>query len=294
MGERLPKLLIVEDDPHIAEMLDAYFGVLGYEILIAGKGEDGIKLGREKLPDLILLDIRLPDIDGYEVAGRLKAEAATQNIPIFFLTERRERMDRLAGFEVGATDYITKPFDMQELRLRVRNALRRVEKRPAPAHPLTGLPEGATVDRRLEKLLKDKSEWALMALSLTGLKAYRKRYGVVASDDALRGVGVMVSTRVAANEKDHKADFTGHLGPEDFVVVTTEARLESLRKRLVDDVFAALPYFYPAKDREVEGKKGKTRRTRLELTVGQVRLSDGPFESVAALKEAVLKAREAV
>ncbi|RPJ18482.1 MAG: DNA-binding response regulator, partial [Chloroflexi bacterium] len=122
------KILIVEDDLDVAEMLNAYFRVQGYEVFTVNWGEDGVRAAQTVLPDLIILDIRLPDIDGYEVARRVRTDRRTNEIPIIFLTEKRERIDRLQGFEVGADDYITKPFDVQELRLRVRNSLKRVSQ----------------------------------------------------------------------------------------------------------------------------------------------------------------------
>ena len=122
MAEAKSKILIVEDDLDIAEMLNAYFRVQGYEVFTVNWGEDGVRAAQTVLPDLMILDIRLPDIDGYEVARRVRSDRRTSDIPIIFLTEKRERIDRLQGFEVGADDYITKPFDVQELRLRVRNA----------------------------------------------------------------------------------------------------------------------------------------------------------------------------
>ncbi len=98
----------------------------------------------------MILDIRLPDIDGFEVARRLRANRKTREIPIIFLTEKRERNDRLKGLELQADDYITKPFDIQELRLRVRNALQRSRQGPL-TNPVTGLPEGSLVDEALEQ-----------------------------------------------------------------------------------------------------------------------------------------------
>ena len=120
MADAKSKILIVEDDLDVAEMLNAYFRVQGYEVFTVNWGEDGVRAAQTVLPDLLILDIRLPDIDGYEVARRVRTDRHTSQIPIIFLTEKRERIDRLQGFEVGADDYITKPFDVQELRLRVQ------------------------------------------------------------------------------------------------------------------------------------------------------------------------------
>lgn len=271
-------------------MLDTYFSVQGYDVVTAASGKQAVKACQDSTPDLALLDIQLPDFNGYEIAARLKAEPSTQKIPLIFLTEKRDRVDRLTGLELGVIDYITKPFDMQELRLRVRNVLRQVERRPAPSHPITGLPEGMPVDKQLEKLLKPEGPWALLVLSFTGLKGYRRRYGIVAGDDALRGVSLSLRTSVADKDDDHKDDFVGHLGPEDLVVVTTGKRVKSLKKRLVDEICAAIPYYYPQKERE---KRTKGRRARLELKIGQLsQAKDVTYDTTEALRTALLKTRQ--
>ncbi|HMD81680.1 MAG TPA: response regulator transcription factor, partial [Anaerolineales bacterium] len=152
MADAKSKILIVEDDLDVAEMLNAYFRVQGYEVFTVNWGEDGVRAAQTVLPDLLILDIRLPDIDGYEVARRVRSDRRTHEIPIIFLTEKRERIDRLQGFEVGADDYITKPFDVQELRLRVRNALKRMSQ-GSLTNPVSGLPEGPLVEERLSEVI---------------------------------------------------------------------------------------------------------------------------------------------
>src|SRR5258705_9276881 len=169
-------------------MLNAYFRVQGYEVFTVNWGEDGVRAGQTIFPDLIILDIRLPDIDGYEVARRLRGDRRTNEIPIIFLTEKRERIDRLQGFEVGADDYITKPFDVQELRLRVRNALKRVSQ-GSLTNPITGLPEGALVDEKLSELI-GKDGVAALYVSIENMDQFREANGFVASDDVLRAISL--------------------------------------------------------------------------------------------------------
>src|SRR3970282_2844981 len=113
--------------------------------------EDAVRTAQDGTPDLVILDIRLPDIDGYEVCRQLRSHRRTENLPIIFLTARRDRIDKLQGLELGVVDYITKPFDIQELRLRVRNALRRA-KLETLVNPVTGLPEGKLGGEQLPKL----------------------------------------------------------------------------------------------------------------------------------------------
>lgn len=194
VSEVRPVILVVEDDLDVAEMLNAYFRVQGYEVVTANLGEDAVHSCSSTLPDLVILDIRLPDIDGYEVAQRLRTSRRTKEIPIIFLTEKRNRADRLQGLELGADDYITKPFDVQELRLRVRNALQR-SSQGTLTNPVTGLPEGPLVDERLEACLA-RDGWALLLVSLENLEGFRESYGFVASDDVLRAIHLMIRNAI--------------------------------------------------------------------------------------------------
>lgn len=280
MSDAKQKILIVEDDLDIAEMLNAYFRVQGYEVFTVNWGEDGVRACQTVQPDLIILDIRLPDIDGFEVARRLREERRTREIPIIFLTEKRERADRLRGLAIGADDYITKPFDVQELRLRVRNALRRV-RQGSLTNPVSGLPEGALVDERLSEVLQ-KDGWALLVISLNNLQAFREAYGFVASDDALRAVSLMIQNAMSeAGGPDH---FLGHIGPSDFVLIVSQANLPPLQERIHSRLEQSLDYFYPIKDRDQAVK----RKDRLAVKMGEIASAAGRFSAVEDLKAELL------
>ncbi|HUI89873.1 MAG TPA: response regulator [Anaerolineales bacterium] len=265
MPEVNSKILVVEDDLDVAEMLNAYFRVQGYEVYTVNWGEDGVRSCQTVHPDLVILDIRLPDIDGYEVAKRLRSDRRTQEIPIIFLTEKRERGDRLQGLELGADDYITKPFDVQELRLRVRNALQRVS-RGSLTNPVSGLPEGALVDERLNQLL-EKGGAALLLISLEHLDAFRESYGFVASDDVLRAFSLMILNTI--RELGGGEEFLGHVGPADFVLAATPSNLPALHERLRARLDQSLDYFYPLKDREQVTK----RKDRLAVRMSEMSLT---------------------
>jgi DNA-binding response OmpR family regulator len=122
---REKKLLIVEDDTDTAEMLSLFFEKEGYQVLSTAWGQDALRICQDLLPDVILLDIRLPDIDGFEICRQLHSSFQTSHIPVIYLTEKREQVDKIKGLESGAIDYVTKPFSLHELKLRVHNALRR-------------------------------------------------------------------------------------------------------------------------------------------------------------------------
>ena len=240
------KILIIEDDLDVAEMLNAYFRVQGYEVFTVNWGEDGVRSCQTVHPDIVILDIRLPDIDGYEVARRVRADRRTADIPIIFLTEKRERADRLQGLELGADDYITKPFDVQELRLRVRNALKRVSQ-GSLTNPVTGLPEGAVVDEKLSEVL-GKDGISLLFVSIKNMDAFREAYGFVASDDVLRAISFMIVNTM--REVSRPEDFLGHLNSTDFILVVPPSNLAVLSEKLSARLAQSVEYFYPIRDRD--------------------------------------------
>jgi DNA-binding response OmpR family regulator len=281
LAEEKSKILVVEDDIDVAEMLEAYFRVQGYTVLTANWGEEAVNIGMNEQPDLVILDIRLPDFDGYEVAKRLRTNRKTESIPIIFLTEKRARADRLHGLELGADDYITKPFDIQELRLRVRNSLQRISQ-DIINNPVTGFPEGILVDEMLTDCLGTK-DWALLTVTLENFDVFRSDYGFVASDDVLRAVSLMVHNAVRNIGK--VSDFIGHLATTKLVVVTDEEHLEELGERIRTRVEQSLDYFYPLKDREITGKP----RQRLALTIEGLLPKQGPFKDLEGLKAKLLE-----
>ncbi|HCK66587.1 MAG TPA: hypothetical protein DHW49_10010 [Anaerolineae bacterium] len=251
MADTKSKILIVEDDPDVAEMLTAYFRSQEYDVSTVNWGEDGVRSAQQSPPDLAILDIRLPDIDGYEVAHRLRKDRRTSDIPIIFLTEKRDRSDKLQGLEIGADDYITKPFDIQELRLRVRNALNRVSQ-GSLTNPVTGLPEGALVDEKLSDVL-GKDNTALLFVSLSNMDAFREAYGFVASDDVLRAISLMIGNTL--REFSRAEDFLGHLSPTDFILLIPPSNLSNLSEKLRSRLDQSMEYFYPLKDREQMAKQ---------------------------------------
>ena len=283
MLEEKSTILVVEDDVDVAEMLNAYFRVQGYKAITVYWGEEAVRVSTCNQPDLVILDIRLPDIDGYEVARRLRDNRRTADIPIIFLTEKSDRSDRLQGLQLGADDYITKPFDIQELRLRVRNALRR-STMSTLTNPVTGLAEGVLVDERLSECL-DESDWALLLISLENLDNFRESYGFVASDDVQRAVSLMIHN--ALRGVGGPNDFLGHLGPSEFVLATSPGNISALIERIRTRLDQSLDYFYPLKDRDQEGRINK----RLSVWMSQLSAQDGPFSDLDQIKAELMKRR---
>lgn len=275
------RIFIVEDDLQQADMLSAFFDTLGYEVFTSAWGEEAVEGIGEQLPDVVLLDINLPDIDGYEVCRRLRRTRRTKHLPVIFLTKRRALKDKLAGLELGAVDYIAKPFDVQELRLRVRNALHRSQLK-ALHNPITGLPEGPLVKERLEEMLQEE-EWGLVFTTVQGLDKFRDRYGFVAADDVTRALGLMIANAVQENSVSDT--FIGHTNPEEFVIVTDSVQCEELARRCRLRLEPSLPYFYPASDRP--GLDRLPEAERLSVRVACLRSRDGEYQQIGDLGAAL-------
>jgi DNA-binding response OmpR family regulator len=284
-----PHILIVEDQPDTVEMLASYFETQGYEVSSVGWGEDALAFLEKTIPDLIVLDIRLPDIDGYEVYCRLRAHRRTEHIPVIFLTARRERGDKLAGLELGAVDYITKPFDVQELRLRVHNVLRRSSLEQL-SHPITGLPTGSLSDERLSELLTH-SDWRVISVGLRGLKEFAEAYGFVARDDVVRAVALMLNHIV--QESQDPTAFVGHLDDTNFFFTIVPEKANQVQKALKVRLNEAMAFFYPRSDWEARQKDPDAKLPQLDVRIGVLRPSVRFFSSLEDLKKAILKAQVA-
>ncbi|MBN8620070.1 MAG: response regulator [Anaerolineae bacterium] len=280
-----PKILIVEDDLDLSEMLSNYFRVKNYDVLTAAWGNEALEISRDHNLALVMLDIRLPDIDGYEVCRQMRQQRRTQSVPIIFLTEKRDRIDKLQGLELGVVDYITKPFDVQEILLRVRNAITRASRQTS-SNPVTELPESEPVEDRLNQLLFSDQPWSVLLVALHGTSGFREQYGFLAADDVLRALTLMI--RNAVRELGNAEDFIGHLGPEDFFIITTPDKAQALRERIEARMQQSTEYFYPLKDREE--LLGKPITETLHIRCGQLDSEAAPRESISAFKDALFTA----
>jgi PleD family two-component response regulator len=286
LSEAKSQILIVEDDLDLAEMLNSYFRVQGYEVQTAAWGRDAVRISTEMMPDLVVLDIRLPDIDGYEVCRQIRGNRMTSHLPIIFLTERRDRADKLIGLELGVVDYITKPFDIQELRLRVRNALSRAHQSPQ-VNPITNAPDESATDNQLAKLV-EREGWAVLVMSIGGLDIFRELYGFIAADDVLRAIMLMIGNVV--RDVDGENDYVGHYNREDLIVITAAEHAEILAGRIEARLAQSLPYFYPLRDRDAITSLPADERLRLEIGITQ--FDERKFDNVDKLKRFILRSQE--
>jgi len=284
------RILVVEDDFDISNMLRIFFRSQDYEVSVAARGEDGLALCRQQLPHVIVLDIMLPDIDGYEVCRRLRSNLRTSHVPIIFLTQKDERSDRIAGLELGADDYITKPFDIEELRLRVQGSIRRAQATNL-SNPTTGLPSSRQIEEQLRNLIRQDT-WALLYVGINHIDPFRDKEGFLAGDEVLRDLAQILGETV--DEFGTPNDFIGHRGGDDFVVITSGEQGPIIRDRIVARFNSVVGTHYNFLDREsqhitVDGKQNPL----MSLAVGMVTPQDGPFSDIREITEVAAEVRRA-
>jgi len=287
------RLLIVEDDFDIANMLRIYFTGQNYEVDTASRGSDALEKTRQNLPHLIVLDIMLPDIDGFEVCRILRTNTRTSHVPIIFLTQKDERSDKLQGLELGADDYVTKPFDIEELKLRVQRAITRAEQQSL-TDPRSGLPSGRLIEEQLRRIIR-LDDWALMDIRINHFEPFKDVYGFVAGDDVLRFTAMMLGEVV--DEYGSLNDFIGHAGGDSFIVITTESAVEAITQRLKDRFAEEVLSHYSFIDREVgyivttNGDGQEDRHPLMSMAIGVVSPSRHQFADIREITEMAAEAR---
>lgn len=220
MSERITseRILVVDDDPDILQFVRLNLELDGFAVDLAGGGEEALAKAGSAPPDLMLLDVMMPEIDGLTVLRRLRSDPATANIPVIILTARSLAEDRVRGLDLGADDYITKPFDLEELIARVRTVLRRSQQM-RDLSPLTGLPGNFRISAKLEECLENGEMIALVHADLDNFKAFNDHYGFLRGDSVIK---FTAETLLAASDAVHDPiGFVGHVGGDDFVAIVT-------------------------------------------------------------------------
>jgi len=218
-------ILLVDDAPTNIQMLNETLRD-GYHLFFATNGRDALRIASESLPDLILLDVIMPDMDGYEVCRFLKADPVLRDIPIIFITAMNQQEDEAIGLELGAVDYITKPFNPTIVRLRIRNQIelkrqRDLLTRLSHLDGLTGIPNRRSLDETLAREWRRGSRstrpLSLMMIDIDHFKAYNDSCGHLAGDDCLRAVAQALKIPL-----ERAADFVGRYGGEEFLGILPE------------------------------------------------------------------------
>jgi PleD family two-component response regulator len=274
-------------------MLKIYFSGMEFDVDVAVRGSDALERTKHHLPHLIVLDIMLPDIDGYEVCRNLRTNMRTSHIPVIFLTQKDERSDKLQGLELGADDYITKPFDIEELKLRVQGAIRRSE-RESLTDPRSGLPAGRLIEDQLRRIIRQKG-WALLDARVNNFEPFKDVYGFVAGDDVLRFTAMLIGEVV--DEAGTVSDFIGHAGGDNFIIITAEGKADAIKARLKERFDNEVQTHYNFMDRQqgfvqAPAADGTTVKVPfMTMSIGIVSPSMQSFADIREITELAAEAR---
>jgi diguanylate cyclase (GGDEF)-like protein len=285
-------ILVVDDDPDIARFVEVNLRSAGYDVSVASDGEQALEKAAALRPDLVLLDVMMPRIDGFEVAQRLRRNPQTASTSIIMLTAKALSTDKVLGLTAGADDYIIKPFDPIELLARVKGTLRRA-KEMRNLSPLTGLPGNIRIQEEIERNVRDDRPFAVVYSDLDNFKAYNDEKGFVRGDRLIQATARIIQDAVV--EFAGTDGFVGHVGGDDFVAVVPPESAEDIAKRIVERFDGDIHEFYEREDIkrgyiEVEDRKGVMQKLPLAgISVGiattEVRGFEHYGEAVAVATE---------
>ena len=273
-------ILVVDDDPDIARFVEVNLRSAGYDVAVATDGEAALDRAGAMRPDLVLLDVMMPRLDGFEVAQRLRKNPQTANTSIIMLTAKALSADKVTGLQSGADDYIIKPFDPIELLARVKGTLRRA-KEMRNLSPLTGLPGNIRIQDEVERQVREERAFAVLYCDLDNFKAYNDQKGFVRGDRLIQATARIIQDAVVGHDGAH--GFVGHVGGDDFVVVVSPEVAEAAAKAICDAFDAARSEFYEPEDLErgfvrIEDRKGVLQDIPLvRISVGIASSARRPF-----------------
>ncbi len=238
-------ILVADDDLHVRQLLEITLQTHGYHVFSASNGHELVQLAQQHVPDLILTDLLMPEMDGYEAIRQLRRDTRTAHVPMLILTARALSHDLVTGFETGADDYIIKPFDLVELLVRVKSHLRRTARAPVH-HPLSGLPGSRLLAQELRHRIEQNQPLALLHIDIDNFKTFNDTYGFARGDQLILLVANLLQNVLTTD--DTSSDFIGHIGGDDFAVITTPERAESICERIVTQFDQHVMQLYPEED----------------------------------------------
>ncbi|TYQ16746.1 UNVERIFIED_CONTAM: response regulator receiver modulated diguanylate cyclase [Acetivibrio alkalicellulosi] len=226
------KILIIDDTEFMTKLISDILKSADYEVITASNGAQGIQKVREEKPDLVILDVVMPGMDGFEVCKMLRDDESNNLMPIIMLTAHDNEDDKLEGLEIGADDYIIKPFNSRELVSRVRNTLKRID-RNRWANPLTGLQGNIEIQTELNQRIAKGNLFSVIYADLDNFKAYNDVYGFASGDRAIKlTADILVD---CTHTYGAQGDFIGHVGGDDFVIVSTPDKIDNISNNIIKE-----------------------------------------------------------
>lgn len=289
------KILAVDDDLDILDVIETTLED-DYQIFKSSSGEEALTKLKDVSPDLIILDFMLPDMEGPDIAKKLREDPLFIHTPILMLTGRGEVEDKIEGLESGVDDYMVKPFSPEELAARVRMLISRSNIH-LDANPLTRLPGNVTISKEIEKRISSQALFAILYIDIDHFKAINDFYGFDRGDQSIKQVGRLL---VAMLQKEgNPTDFIGHIGGDDFVIVTSPEKAESLAKMIIAGFDTLAPQFFDDKDRikgfiETKDRDGSVKKfTFPTVSIGIITNQCRSFSHIAEISAIGAEVKEA-
>ena len=285
-------ILVVEDDAAIRRILEYQLQKAGYRVLTAEDGESGLSMAKDNTPDLILLDVMLPRLDGHEVCRRIRQDYKVSQTPIIMLTARSSVKDRVAGLAQGANDYLMKPYDQEEMLVRVKNTLT-LARNQREANPLTGLPGNHAIEAELTRRLTNGEDFSFIYIDIDNFKGFNDTYGYAKGDGAIRLLRSIITESL--HDSEDQDGFAGHVGGDDFVLIMTCENAETTSRRIVKafDMLKRKLFREDDWDRgylTVLDRQGQEQRIPLmSLTVAVVKNEDRRYTHLGQLSDAAFE-----
>jgi diguanylate cyclase (GGDEF)-like protein len=223
-------ILVADDDEDTVRFIEANLQLEGFAVIPVSDGEEAVLQARERVPDLILLDVSMPKLDGLQVCKRLRTDPRTKHIGVIMITGRANSADKVVGLTAGADDYIIKPFDPVELVARVKSSLRRTKQMRAVS-PLTQLPGNIQVQEEISRRVALGESFGALYIDLDHFKSFNDHYGFMRGDECIKALAGCVAT--AVQRLGGKNGFVGHVGGDDFMAVVSAEASEAVARAVI-------------------------------------------------------------
>ena len=231
------RILIADDLPDLLQALKETLEREGFIVTAVDNGASALEEIRADPPDIAVLDLKMPRMTGFEVCAALREDPLLENLPVIILSASGTQDSKVAGLDLGADDFITKPVDVRELLARIRMILKR-SRQGIDANPLTRLPGNLAIESRVERAVASGQPLAVLYVDLNQFKSYNDAYGYEEGDRVLKGL-----SRVLVDQLRGGAEFVGHIGGDDFIVLSSPEKMETLAAKICADFDAVVPSF---------------------------------------------------
>ncbi len=278
------KILIVDNDENDLFLWQMIIENFGHQVFTAKSGQQALAFLQQQIPDLILLDLKMPGMSGIEVSKHLRSVPAYQNIPIIMLTSSDDLGDKLQSFEHGVDDYVTKEMEPLEISKRIQAVIKRYQ-RSLDTNPLTHLPGNNAIEREIQKRIESNQKFAIAYCDLDHFKAFNDAYGFVNGDRVIRFTAEVLQN--VLKQMGNPNDFLGHVGGDDFIFLTTPQKMEAICTQILDQFKQGIGSFYDPQDAErgyfeARNRQGKVQQFPLvSLSIAVVSNQNRPIQSVA-------------